>query len=138
MASSSGIIDTVSVEWLIDRMGSNRRWSSDSLSLVLDYTLLSKLIMLWPSLPSTGSQLVIKHRLLLALLTIKTPFPEATLAAARSLVATALNDQTSDGQVNIEKDIRIFNLSFSDFFHVARRQEEIYPPSVHRLLRLFR
>jgi len=100
MASSSGILDTVSVEWLIERMGANRRWSSDSLALILDNPLITKLIMLWNSLPSTGQQNIIKHRLLLSLLTIKTPFPEDTLAAARALVATALNDQNGDTQVN--------------------------------------
>jgi hypothetical protein len=104
--SSSGIIDSVTPAWLQDRMGAARRWSSDALALVLDGALLSKVALLWPSLPSGGPHAVVKHRLLLALLTLKTPFEEDALPAARTLMATALWDKSADAQVRNRRRTR--------------------------------
>ncbi len=97
--SSAAMLETVTPEWLTDRMGAARRWSTEALTKLLDAPVLARLAALWPALP-TGQHAVVKHRVLLALLTIKTPFAEDVLAGARALVATALADSSADAQVS--------------------------------------
>jgi hypothetical protein len=99
--SSAGMLENVSEAWLQERMGASKRWSADALALVLDAPLLARLASLWPKLP-TGQHAVVKHRILLALLTIKTPFTEELLAGARVLMACALQDESPDSQVSRE------------------------------------
>ncbi len=96
--SSSGLLEHVTPQWLQERMGATRRWGADALSVLLDGPFLQRLRTVWNALPG-GSQAVIKHRLLLSLLTLKTPLSEEALNGARALVATALLDKSPDAQV---------------------------------------
>ncbi len=97
---SSYIIDSVTVQWLVERLGPTRRWSSDALAAMLDGPLLSRVSSLWPRLPTAAGLAVVKQRLLLALLTARTPLAEDTLAGARALVAVALRDAGPDAEVS--------------------------------------
>lgn len=100
--SSLGILDNVSPEWLQEKLGSSRKWSSDSITKTLDGPMLQRLSDLWPTLPG-GQQVVVKQRILFALLTLKTPFAEDVLTGARNLLATALKDASPEAQVNMPR-----------------------------------
>ncbi len=96
--SSTGVLHVVTADWLRDRLGPSRRWGGDAMTKLLDAPMLHRLRELWPTL--TGSKyFVVRHRLLLALLTIKTPIEEGVLAEARALLLTALQQSAQDGQV---------------------------------------
>lgn len=123
--SSAGLLEIVTPEWLVHRIGPTKRWSADSLSNLLDPPLLEKLRLMWAAGELPGSQLsthtnsssssssgagraqgqgvldpaagpshdaVVKHRVLLSLLSLRPPIPDEVLLQARALVAVAALD----------------------------------------------
>jgi hypothetical protein len=95
--TSSGVLNIVTSPWLVGRMGPLRTWAPDTMANLLDAPLLTRLRELWPTLPSAQYDAVVKVRMLLHLLTLKTPYSAAVLAEARALMATALADGGREG-----------------------------------------
>jgi hypothetical protein len=97
----------LSTSFLLSRLGPTRNWQSDALSRLFtsDSTILVRLIQLWKELPDNSAGYVVKHRILLSLLTIplrlslSSPSNQSALDAARSIIVLALQERSDTAKI---------------------------------------
>lgn len=101
-------ISILTKEFLLTRLGPSKHWQSDALSRLFSNDSISifhRLAQLWGELPENAAGCVVKHRILLCLLTIplkislSRPSNQTVMDAARALVVLGLKEQSENAKL---------------------------------------
>ena len=101
-------ISILTKDFLLTRLGPSKHWQSDALSRLFSNdstSIFHRLAQLWGELPENAAGCVVKHRILLCLLTIplkislSRPSNQTVMDAARALVVLGLKEQSENAKL---------------------------------------